>query len=732
MEELRQMDKTALITGTTGQDGSYLAELLLSKGYQVYGTIRRSSVVTTERIAHLIGNHKFELIDGDITDATCMNRLISGIQPDEIYNLAAMSHVGVSFDQPVSTCQIDAVGPLNLLEAVRQFAPKARFYQACHDTETKVVTTKGIKRYDEVEVGDYVYSLNETTGKVETKRVSRKFVYDYDGQMIAFRGRGINQLVTPNHMVLLRMDNGEIVRERADKIRTLFGYDSVSGYSIPITGNSFDDSYVSEIKLSELAANEFADNCSANLIDTVNAECLCYLLGIYIGDGYFASSSKRVVKFARRNLAGTYGSHQPKDFSGRFSSPGESVVMETGGKSSYILFAVPESDKAREKLVSCLNKLNLDFRCKKMTVELSCSSLASVFRLCGVKCRDKTIPDFVFGLPTYLQQQVFDGMIDSDGYRREGCSTEYYTTVSDQLASDFIRLCSNLGRNCSYNHSIPEVTSICGHKVNPGKSYAFTIAKKSTNKLYATNIHFVSYNGKVWCLSVEDNHNFLISRGGKLAFSGNSTSELFGDTDVSPQSEETPMIPNSPYAIAKLYAHQMVGLYRRAYGIHACAGILFNHESQRRGEAFVTRKITQYVAMLLNWINCNEGFPKKDIDVPPLALGNIDAKRDWSHAIDMVRGMWMILQHDKPDDYVLGSGETHSVRELLEVAFGTIGLNYLDYVVIDPKFYRPADVNLLHADPAKAEKILGWKPTIGFGEMIDRMVQSDYGAIINA
>jgi GDPmannose 4,6-dehydratase len=333
------MNKTALITGVTGQDGSYLSELLLDKGYKVYGLVRRSSVNTTERIAHTIHHPDFEMADGDITDAACMHRLISGIQPTEIYNLAAMSHVGVSFDQPITTCMIDALGPLHILEAIRQTSKHSRFYQA-------------------------------------------------------------------------------------------------------------------------------------------------------------------------------------------------------------------------------------------------------------------------------------------------------------------------------------------------------------------------------------------------------STSELFGDTDIAPQSESADMIPNSPYAVAKLYAHQMVGLYRRAYGIYACAGILFNHESERRGETFVTRKITQYVASLQKWMDNNEGFPRKDVDVSPLALGNIEARRDWSHAIDMVRGMWMMLQQEKPNDYVLGSGSTHTVRELLEVAFGTIGLDYKDYVVIDPKFYRPVDVNLLQADPAKAESALGWKPTIGFGEMIDRMVQSDYRKLI--
>lgn len=329
--------KTAFVTGVTGQDGSYLSEFLLDKGYKVYGLIRRSSVDTKERIADFMPHPMFELVEGDITDASCMHRLISGIQPDEVYNLAAMSHVGVSFDQPIATCQIDAIGPLNILEAIRETSPNSKFYQA-------------------------------------------------------------------------------------------------------------------------------------------------------------------------------------------------------------------------------------------------------------------------------------------------------------------------------------------------------------------------------------------------------STSELFGDTKEAPQTESTTMMPNSPYAVAKLYAHRLVGLYRRAYGLFACAGILFNHESERRGEAFVTRKITQYVAGLQNWMDTNTGFPRKNVDVLPLALGNIEAKRDWSHAADMVRGMWLMMQLEKPDDFVLGSGEAHTVREFLEVAFRIIGLDYKDYVVIDPKFYRPVDVNLLHADSTKAKEVLGWKPTIGFGEMIDRMVRNDYKA----
>lgn len=324
--------KIGLVFGCNGQDGSYLLELLLGKGYKVHGVIRRSSVDTTERIAHLISNHNLELVEGDITDAACIHRLISGIKPDEIYNLAAMSDVGVSFDQPITTCQINAVGPLNILEAIRQSSPLSKFYQA-------------------------------------------------------------------------------------------------------------------------------------------------------------------------------------------------------------------------------------------------------------------------------------------------------------------------------------------------------------------------------------------------------STSEIFGNTYSVPQSETTPMIPNSPYAIAKLCAHQLVGLYRRSYNIFACAGILFNHESPRRGENFVTRKITRYVAKLSMILNeCDTSAVRS---FPKLRLGNINAKRDWSHAGDMVRGMWMILQHKIPDDYILGSGKSRSVKELLRVAFGTIESNYEDYVVIDSRFYRPADINDLCADTTKARKVLGWEPIISFDEMIGQMITND-------
>lgn len=207
-----------------------------------------------------------------------------------------------------------------------------------------------------------------------------------------------------------------------------------------------------------------------------------------------------------------------------------------------------------------------------------------------------------------------------------------------------------------------------------------------------------------------------------------STSEMFGSnftkgiTDAGTieqfQNENTPFSPQSPYAIAKLASHRMVQIYRDGYKLYSCCGILFNHESPRRGENFVTRKITKYIGHLINGHLEGKNFQ-------PLKLGNIYSYRDWGHAKDFVSAMHMMLQQDKPDDYVIGIGETHSVKEFLELSFGLVNLNYEDYLEIDPNFYRPAEVDYLRSDPSKARSELRWKPQISFRDLVSDMVHSD-------
>jgi GDPmannose 4,6-dehydratase len=192
-----------------------------------------------------------------------------------------------------------------------------------------------------------------------------------------------------------------------------------------------------------------------------------------------------------------------------------------------------------------------------------------------------------------------------------------------------------------------------------------------------------------------------------------SSSELYGKVVETPQRETTPFYPRSPYACAKAYAYWITVNYRESYQMFACNGILFNHESERRGETFVTRKITRAATRI------KLGLQQK------LYMGNLDARRDWGYARDYVEAMWLMMQAEEPDDYVIATGETHSVREFLEEAFGYLGLDWEKHVEIDPRYFRPAEVDLLLGDPTKARTILGWEPKVGFRELVRIMVDSD-------
>jgi GDPmannose 4,6-dehydratase len=199
----------------------------------------------------------------------------------------------------------------------------------------------------------------------------------------------------------------------------------------------------------------------------------------------------------------------------------------------------------------------------------------------------------------------------------------------------------------------------------------------------------------------------------KARFYQASSSEMFGKVREVPQSEKTPFHPRSPYGVAKVYGHWITVNYRESYGLFACSGILFNHESPRRGLEFVTRKVTHGAALI------KLGLARE------LRLGNLDARRDWGYAGDYVKAMWLMLQQDQADDYVVGTGRTHSVRELCQVAFDHLDLDWKQYVVSDPQFYRPAEVDVLVSEPTKARKELGWEPEVSFEELIRMMMDAD-------
>jgi GDPmannose 4,6-dehydratase len=199
----------------------------------------------------------------------------------------------------------------------------------------------------------------------------------------------------------------------------------------------------------------------------------------------------------------------------------------------------------------------------------------------------------------------------------------------------------------------------------------------------------------------------------EIRFYQASSSEMFGKVQETPQTERTPFYPRSPYGVAKVYGHWITVNYRESYGLFACSGILFNHESPRRGKEFVTRKVSDGAARV------KAGLAET------LAMGNLEARRDWGFSGDYVEAMWLMLQQSTPDDYVVASGETHSVRELCEIAFARVGLDWQKHVVVDPQFVRPAEVDLLLGNPTKAQRVLGWRPKVTFRQLVEMMVDAD-------
>jgi GDPmannose 4,6-dehydratase len=225
--------------------------------------------------------------------------------------------------------------------------------------------------------------------------------------------------------------------------------------------------------------------------------------------------------------------------------------------------------------------------------------------------------------------------------------------------------------------------------------------------------------GEFTALGVTRMLEAIRSAGNECKFYQASSSEMYGKVLEVPQSEKTPFYPRSPYGVSKVYGHFITVNYRESYDMFAASGILFNHESPRRGLEFVTRKITDGVARIKLGL------------ADELRLGNLEAKRDWGFAGDYVRAMWMMLQQEKPGDYVIGTGRTHKVREFCQIAFDHVGLNYEDYVKKDPRFYRPAEVDILVADPLKAKEELGWEPEISFEELVVMMVDADLERLQN-
>lgn len=291
----------------------------------------------------------------------------------------------------------------------------------------------------------------------------------------------------------------------------------------------------------------------------------------------------------------------------------------------------------------------------------------------------------------------------SKGYRVVGVARRSSTVTNERI-----------------NHLLDDITVVQGDLHDQGSLLSFLEEYKPTEvyNLAAQSFVPTSWNqpaltGDITAIGVTRMLEAIRFINPKIRFYQASSSEMFGKVVEVPQRETTPFYPRSPYGVAKVYGHWITVNYRESFDMFAVSGILFNHESPRRGVEFVTRKIADGVARI------KLGLAKE------LRLGNLEAQRDWGFAGDYVDAMWRMLQQDQPDNYIIGMGETHSVREFCEIAFGHVGLDFREFVVQDERFYRPAEVDLLIADPSKARATLGWEPSIGFKELVTMMVDAD-------
>lgn len=289
------------------------------------------------------------------------------------------------------------------------------------------------------------------------------------------------------------------------------------------------------------------------------------------------------------------------------------------------------------------------------------------------------------------------------GYQVHGIVRRSSTVNTGRIGHLLDQICLHEG-DLTDSHSLMRLVS----EIRPAEIY--NLAAQS---FVPTSWHEPVFTADVTALGVTRVLDALRLVDPSIKFYQASSSEMFGKVQETPQTERTPFWPRSPYSVAKVFGHWLTVNYRESYDLFACSGILFNHESPRRGLEFVTRKITHTVARI------KLGLARE------LRLGNLDARRDWGFAGDYVRAMWLMLQQDKPDDFVVGTGETRSVREFVEAAFSHVGLQWQDYVVIDPKFFRPAEVDLLVSDYSKARSVLGWEPTVRFKDLVAMMVEAD-------
>lgn len=714
----------ALITGVTGQDGSLLSDLLIGKGYEVYGLSRRASTDNTQRIQHLLSRKNFHLLEGDILDVPCLRHYLSRVKPDEIYNLAAQSHVGSSYTMPNFTFQVVATGVLNLLEATKDECPEAKFYQA--SSSEMFGDTKGTVRRVFGMDGQYkeLWAQDENTEMLpqspygiaklaahnmcrvyrqqgmfvcsgilhnhecfvydtpiiikHNNKISIKSIYDIALEFANFNLEDNKSGTVPKEEVLV-WDNSSWVKikyiswfKNTDKnIRTINGRNSV--YTVT-------DDHVCIINDQEIAAKDikvgdinqlgvYPQPIISNEISVEAAE----LLGMLVGDGspkwgHFVNSDYKVRE--------------------KFN---ELLLKVTGYEGVYY----PSTSGFTGEIVGRLDFSRSIPFLQEHIIYTSCKDTFGH----SYKC----VPDAILNGTVDVMEAFLVGYNVCDGLKAGQCNYRFknFKTNSPILAQGLLYLISVVTQQ-KYNITV-ETTEVHGKL-----QYYYSINLLSSNVSPTTKYNIVKpmldQNVPMRVIA----HQTGISRKFIQKVNRGYIPPLVHHKQLDNAEIKKIVEP------AKYHNDWLFDIETESGTLTAGVGLGRVHNSPRRGVNFVTRKITNYIGQYMNGLTYDK-----------LKLGNLDARRDWGDAEDYVRAMWMMLQYNMPDDYVVSTGETHTVKEFCELAFSYAGMNYKDRVEIDPELYRPTEVHYLLGDSSKIRDTLGWYPHTTFEGLVKKMVDHD-------
>jgi GDPmannose 4,6-dehydratase len=669
--------KRALITGITGQDGSYLSELLLEKGYEVHGVIRRTSTFNTDRIDHIyVDPHqetaRLRLHYGDLTDGGTLRRIIELSQPDEIYNLGAQSHVRVSFDAPQYTVETVAMGTLRLLEAIREYQDRTgnavRFYQAGSSEMFGLVqevpqreTTPFYPRSPYACAKVYAHWQTVNYREAYNLFACNGILFNHEciplNTPLIVRINGTLNVVTPRELIPLRRKGPNVQHFDLVGVEVWDGRDWTAVVAITATKRRQDDP---DHELLAIHGRGGVVTCTAHHTLIRSDETECRADSLQIGDTLLLAESMPPTP------AWTAVTPEMGEFLGLMAADG---YIPSGDRT--VIQFTNNDPKLQQRIAELWSRLFLgNARFSTGTSEFDCHPVGQTYLSGSGQATVK-----------WLRSQLYS----DDGLKRV---PPIILNANPEIQAAF------LGGYYAGD----------GLKAGNGESI------RTNSPLLAQGLYWLyAHQGRTASVYLEQRH-------------GRSYYQLNLST-AQPLGEKGQHLRQPAAEIRKIDAaaieddEWVVDLATQSGRFVAGVGCVVVHNSPRRGETFVTRKITRAVARIV------AGLQDK------LYLGNLDAQRDWGYAKDYVRAMWLMLQHPQPDDYVVATGETHSVREFLELAFGHVGLNWQDYVEFDPRYLRPTEVDLLLGDPTKAKTLLGWQPSVTFPELVALMVQADLHAI---